>query len=144
MHLFTLLAAALLSSAAFGQGRAPGTEGLKARSAQVAALPSKPAAAPAPVAKPAGRELFAVTVSGSITDAEGLPLPGATVWNPSTREMLAVTNSQGEFTLTLPTNAAVTLTCGYAGFVDQQIKLRQPHRNNDFVISLAPKAPKAH
>ncbi|GAB3837556.1 carboxypeptidase-like regulatory domain-containing protein [Hymenobacter jeollabukensis] len=142
MHLFTLLAAALLSSAAFGQVRAPGAAGANARPARVAAPPAKPAAAPAPVARPAAPEPFAVTVSGSITDAEGLPLPGATVWNPGTREILAVANAQGEFTLSLPTNAAVTLTCGYAGFGDQQIRLSQPHRNNDFVISLEPNAPK--
>ncbi|RAK65127.1 hypothetical protein DLM85_16440 [Hymenobacter edaphi] len=149
-----MLAAALLSSAAFGQVRAPGAGGSKVRPARVAAppakgaaAPAKTAAAPAPGTKPAVHELFAVTVSGSITDAEGLPLPGATVWNPSTHEILAVTNAEGEFTLNLPTNAAVTLTCGYAGFGDQQIKLRQPHRNNDFVISLeptAPKVPRAH
>ncbi|MCC3157483.1 carboxypeptidase-like regulatory domain-containing protein [Hymenobacter sp. 15J16-1T3B] len=138
MRLVLLLAGALLSVAALGQGRASGP-GRTQPAAKPAAPPAK--AAPAP---PAAPESFAVTVSGSITDGEGLPLPGATVWNPTTREILAVTNSQGEFTLNLPTNAAVTLVCGYAGFGDQSIKLSRPHRHNDFVISLERVAPRPH
>lgn len=147
MRFLIPLTAALLSyAAAAGQvrplGSKPAKPAPKAAAARPAAGPSaSPAAAPAPAAPaPAApvRETFAVTVSGSITNADGLPLPGATVWNSTTHQILAVTNSQGEFTLNLPTNNAVTLTCGYAGFSDQQIRIRQPHRNNDLSITLEP------
>lgn len=135
MRLLILLTAALLSFAAAGQVRASGEKPLKPAPKAAPAV-AAPAASTAPV--PAAPETFAVTVSGSITTAEGLPLPGATVWISSPRQILAVTNAQGEFTLTLPTNNAVTLTCGYAGCSDQQIRLRQPHRNNDLSITMEP------
>ncbi|GAB3835637.1 hypothetical protein GCM10028821_32410 [Hymenobacter jeollabukensis] len=104
---------------------------------------ARPAAAPARI-KPKlvapGSDIlhehFAVSVAGTITAPDGQPLPGATIWKTNTREILAVTNSQGEFNLTLPTNARMTLTCGYAGFEDQQLLLSQPQRRNLFVISL--------
>lgn len=145
MHLIPLLLALLLSAAAFGQGgaargaakAAPKTTARPAPKVAPKAAATPTPAAPAPAAAP---EAFAITVSGSITDAEGLPLPGAAVWHPGTHEVLAIANAQGDFTLQLPTNAAVTLSCGYAGFGDQLIRLSRPHRNNDLVISLEPVA----
>ncbi|WP_460677304.1 carboxypeptidase-like regulatory domain-containing protein [Hymenobacter coalescens] len=95
---------------------------------------------PAPVAptKDVLNEHFAVTVVGSITDPNGQPLPGATVWKTNSREVLAVANSQGDFSLSLPTNASIALTCGYVGFIEQQLDLRQPRRLNQFVVNLLP------
>lgn len=81
-------------------------------------------------------EHYAVSVAGTITGADGQPLPGATIWKTNTREILAVTNSEGDFTLKLPTNATVTLTCGFAGYEDQLLLLSQPKRENLFVVSL--------
>lgn len=81
-------------------------------------------------------EHFAVSVAGTITGADGQPLPGATIWKTNTREILAVTNSEGDFTLKLPTNASVTLSCGFAGYEDQLLRLSQPQPQNLFVISL--------
>lgn len=81
-------------------------------------------------------EHFAVSVAGTITGSDGQPLPGATIWKTNSREILAVTNSEGDFTLKLPTNASVTLTCGFAGYEDQLLRLTQPQPQNQFVISL--------
>lgn len=140
MHLLFPLAAALLGGVAtVAQVRPPSPK--TAAAAPKATAPRPAATAPVQPAPAAPvRETFAVRVSGSVITAEGLPLPGATVWDSATRQMLAVTNAQGEFTLTLPTNDAVTLTCGYAGYGDQHVRLRQPHRNNDLLISLEPVA----
>jgi hypothetical protein len=52
--------------------------------------------------------------------------------------VLAVTNSQGDFTLTLPTTAPVTLTCGYA---DQPVLLSQLQRRNQYVITMEARTP---
>lgn len=79
---------------------------------------------------------YAVSVAGTIVGPDNQPLPGATIWKTNTREILAVTNSEGDFTLKLPTNATVTLTCGFAGFEDQLLLLSQPKRDNRFVVNL--------
>ncbi|RAK70475.1 carboxypeptidase regulatory-like domain-containing protein [Hymenobacter edaphi] len=145
-HFHTFFAALLFTVASFASASA--ATGVPARRAGTVKPAAKGAARPAAAAPtriktqlvaPSTDVLhahFPVRVAGTITAPDGQPLPGATVWKTNTREILAVTNSQGEFTLTLPTNARLTLTCGYAGFEDQLLLLSQPERTNLFVISL--------
>ncbi|GAA4374783.1 carboxypeptidase regulatory-like domain-containing protein [Hymenobacter koreensis] len=84
-------------------------------------------------------EHFAVTVSGNVTNAAGAPLPGATVWvTGKSRDVLAVTNAAGQFSLTLPSNAPIALSCGYAGYENQQISLRQPKAQTSVSVRLDP------
>ncbi|MCC3159814.1 carboxypeptidase-like regulatory domain-containing protein [Hymenobacter sp. 15J16-1T3B] len=143
-HLASFLAALFFAMAAFSSAVAADAPARKASTVKPAKGVSKTAAvAPtrlkATLVAPSSdilHEHFAVRVAGTITAPDGQPLPGATIWKTNTREILAVTNSQGDFTLTLPTNARVTLTCGYAGYEDQQLMLSQPQRNNLYVISL--------
>jgi hypothetical protein len=153
MHAPAYFLLALLSTAALQPAQASDGAAPAARPAPVKAAPARKApagrrpAVPAPSTarlkpqlvaptKDVLNEHFAVTVTGNVTDANGQPLPGATIWKTNSRDVLAVTNAQGDFTLALPTNAAVTLSCGYAGFEEQQLSLRQPKRLNQFVVSL--------
>lgn len=63
-----------------------------------------------------------VTLSGKITNAAG-PLPGAVVILAGTKEM-AVTDSNGEFEFTVPTNAgALDAVVTYAGYADEKMVL---------------------
>ncbi|KAA9338189.1 hypothetical protein F0P96_04905 [Hymenobacter busanensis] len=150
MRFIALLFAACLLMVTFGTAQAADTPAVAGKAAV-----HKPAAKPAArtaravtslkptLVAPATdilHEHFAVTVSGNVTNPEGLPLPGATIWVTSKRDVLAVTNADGEFTLTLPTNAPIVLSCGYAGFEDQLIPLRQPRRQNLVSVNLVPVA----
>ncbi|RTQ46525.1 hypothetical protein EJV47_21470 [Hymenobacter gummosus] len=159
MRLSLLLTAALLGAASLTPARAADgapvkAARLKTTAPRKAATPHRAPAAPAtarlqPAAVAPAKDVlnahFAVTVVGTITNADGLPLAGATIWKTNTREVLAVANSQGDFTVTLPTNAPVTLTCGYQGYQEQQLDLRQPRPLNQFVVNLEREAaPKRH
>lgn len=54
-----------------------------------------------------------VKVSGVVTDEAGFPVPGATVMIPSTTNGTS-TNGAGEYSLTVPSNATLLVTCvGY-------------------------------
>lgn len=157
MHIATtyllLAAAGLLSATA-----AVASDGSSAKATTqtgsrptAAHRPAAPAARPAlttvrlkatPVAPATDvlHERFAVQVSGTITDGDSQPLPGATIWKTNTREVLAVANAHGDFALTLPSNASVGLTCGYEGYQEQQLDLRQPQRQNQLMVMLARQA----
>lgn len=54
-----------------------------------------------------------IKVSGVVTDEAGFPVPGATVMIPNTTTGTS-TNGAGEYTLTVPSNATLLVTCvGY-------------------------------
>lgn len=135
--LFFALATGSAASAATGApARAKGTVKPTAKAKVSAAPTTRIKTGLVAPTKDIMHEHYAVSVAGTITDHNGQPLPGATIWKTNSREILAVTNSEGDFTLKLPTNASVTLTCGFAGFEDQLLRLSQPQRQNLFVISL--------
>ncbi|MCB2376597.1 carboxypeptidase-like regulatory domain-containing protein [Hymenobacter sp. BT635] len=77
-----------------------------------------------------------VTLSGWVTGADGMPLPGATVWLTNTRRQTTVTNRQGDFILALPNNAPVSLTIGCAGYQEQVVMLSQPREQNGVNVAL--------
>ncbi|PJJ59914.1 carboxypeptidase-like regulatory domain-containing protein [Hymenobacter chitinivorans] len=81
-----------------------------------------------------------LTLAGWVTGADGLPLPGATVWMTNTHAPAVVTNGQGDFLLALPSNAPVSLTIGCAGYHDQVVMLNQPHLQNGVSVALQPLA----
>ena len=68
---------------------------------------------PAPVAK---NTPMMQAVRGHVSDAEGRPLPGATVLVPGT-QLATTTNATGDYTLSVP--AGTSLKFGYAGFADE-------------------------
>lgn len=59
-----------------------------------------------------------VTVSGTVTDAQGQPLPGATVLEEGTTNG-TVTNNNGVFTINVPKNA--TLSISFVGMTKQNV-----------------------
>ncbi|MFD2719744.1 carboxypeptidase regulatory-like domain-containing protein [Hymenobacter monticola] len=63
------------------------------------------------------------TFIGRVVNPDG-PLPGAVIKVVGTKEM-AVSNSNGEFSVLLPvTAAAVPLTVSYAGFADETVSVQ--------------------
>ncbi|RTQ47529.1 hypothetical protein EJV47_19110 [Hymenobacter gummosus] len=83
----------------------------------------------------------AVKLAGWVTGPDGMPLPGATVWLTATRQQFTVTNAQGDFLLTLPSNAAVSLTIGYEGYEEQVVVVSQPRQENGVAVTLKPATP---
>ncbi|UOQ75320.1 carboxypeptidase-like regulatory domain-containing protein [Hymenobacter sp. 5516J-16] len=71
------------------------------------------------------------TIQGRVTDAAGVPLPGATVLVPGTQQG-AVTNSNGSFSLQVPT-ATEQLTISSIGYTAQTRALRP----SDSTLALA-------
>lgn len=90
--------------------------------------PSAPAdstrPAPAPLAgsgpAPEGKKASLMqVVRGRVSDAEGRPLPGATVLVPGTL-VATTTDAAGDYTLSVP--AGTSLKVGYAGFADEVLR----------------------
>ena len=59
--------------------------------------------------------LFSQKITGKITDAEGIPLPGATAWLLETRQG-TVADEQGAFTLWLDKSGVYTLRVSFVGY----------------------------
>ena len=96
----------------------------KARTARVAA---------APVAAPAASETTR-TVQGRVTDAAGVPLPGATVLVPGTQTGTS-TDADGNFQLTVPTTTP-QLAVSSIGYTTQTRALRPS--DSTLALALAP------
>ncbi|MET4076243.1 carboxypeptidase regulatory-like domain-containing protein [Hymenobacter sp. UYCo722] len=60
-------------------------------------------------------------VQGHVSDAEGQPVPGATVLAPGTL-LVTTTNATGDYTLSVP--AGTALKFGYADFADEVLRRR--------------------
>ena len=71
---------------------------------------------PAPAAK---NTLMTQVVRGRVSDAEGRPLPGATVLVPGT-PLITTTNATGDYTLSVP--AGTSIKIGYAGLADEVLR----------------------
>ena len=56
------------------------------------------------------------TVTGVVNDDQGLPLPGVTVQVKGTNNLGAVTNFDGEFTISIQSNPKQILIFSYVGF----------------------------
>ena len=70
---------------------------------------------------PAAVEIAIQKIQGKVTDTTGGPIPGATVKVKGTN-MVAVTDAQGSYTITVPNSDAV-LVFSYVGYVSQEIKV---------------------
>ncbi|WP_299578643.1 TonB-dependent receptor plug domain-containing protein, partial [Mucilaginibacter sp.] len=68
----------------------------------------------------ASTSIAALTISGSVTDENGQPLPGVTIRVKGQRTGAAVTNSNGFFTIQVPDNKAI-LEITYIGYIKQEI-----------------------
>ncbi|MCC2548041.1 carboxypeptidase-like regulatory domain-containing protein [Hymenobacter sp. BT175] len=78
-----------------------------------------------------------VTLTGWVTGADGMPLSGATVWiTNGVQKQVSVTDAKGDFVMSLPNNATISLTVGYAGYENRTVVLTQPRKQNGVSISL--------
>ncbi|HUS00329.1 MAG TPA: TonB-dependent receptor plug domain-containing protein, partial [Chitinophagaceae bacterium] len=71
------------------------------------------------------------TVSGSVKDATGSPLPGATILVKG-RTTSTVSNASGSFSISVPDNSSI-LVISYVGYQTQEIRVGS---NNNFDIAL--------
>lgn len=65
-------------------------------------------------------DMFEVTISGTVTDNNGQPIPGATVSVPGT-SIGTATDLDGKYTLTVPDNSSVVIS--FIGFESQTIEV---------------------
>jgi len=60
-------------------------------------------------------------VKGQVNDNSGLPLPGVTIIVKGTQNLGAVTNFDGQFTITIPEDKKPILVFSYLGFLEQEV-----------------------
>ncbi|TGE06569.1 carboxypeptidase regulatory-like domain-containing protein [Hymenobacter fodinae] len=77
-----------------------------------------------------------ITLRGGVKGRNGLPLAGATIWVSGTTQQVTVTNSAGNFNITLPDASPVGLSCGYEGYKQQALFLQTPGQQQDVVFTL--------
>ncbi len=74
-----------------------------------------------------------ITLSGSITDEQGAPLPGVSIVLKGTQRG-TTSNARGEFTLVVPDRSSV-LTFSFVGYVPQEIEVGN---RTSFQVQMAP------
>ena len=99
-------------------------------------------AAPAPPESPSPTTVAKNTpmmqaVRGRISDAEGRPLPGATVLVPGT-QLVTTTNASGDYTLNVP--AGTSLKVGYVGFADETLRTSSTAISSTHNVVMTPEA----
>ena len=70
-----------------------------------------------------------ITVQGTVTDASGMPIPGATVYNKQTQRG-TVCDAQGKYTLQVPANSQLTIS--FLGYDDLSVAI-----NNKTLINVS-------
>lgn len=103
-----------------------------ADSAQAAALapPASPSLAPAIKNTP-----LLQAVRGHVSDAEGRPLPGATVLVPGTL-LVTTTSATGDYTISVP--AGTSLKFGYGGFTDEVLRTSNTATSSTYNVVMTP------
>ena len=84
--------------------------------------------------KPGTSQILNTTITGTVKDDKGLPLPGVSVTVVSTT-IGTVTDLNGNYKLTLPDNASGSLAFSFIGFIKQQVVIGSQTTIN---ISLKP------
>lgn len=79
--------------------------------------------------KPSKNNLIDRTISGTVTDQDGEPIPGATISIPGT-SIGTATNLEGKYNITVPDNA--TLVFSFIGFESQTVEI-----NNQSTIDVS-------
>ncbi|KAA9333130.1 carboxypeptidase-like regulatory domain-containing protein [Hymenobacter busanensis] len=68
------------------------------------------------------------TVRGQVIDEDGLPLPGATVFVKSTRQVYS-TNADGYYTFNVTSNTAQVVQVSMVGYSDVEMTVRRQNAN---------------
>lgn len=72
------------------------------------------------------------TVSGSVTDTEGLPVPGVSVFQKGSSTG-TITDEEGKFSITVQENATLIFTC--LGYNDQRVKATASREHYNIVLN---------
>ena len=65
------------------------------------------------------------SITGTVNDESGLPLPGVTVQVKDSNNLGAVTNFDGAFTLSVPSNVEQSLILSYVGYSDEVVDISE-------------------
>ena len=75
------------------------------------------------------------TVTGTINDELGLPLPGVTVQVKDSNNLGAVTNFDGVFKISIPSESTQVLIFSYIGYLNEEIDVSV---NTNITVKLIP------
>tara|TARA_B100001057_G_scaffold154735_2_gene154860 strand:+ start:105 stop:3314 length:3210 start_codon:yes stop_codon:yes gene_type:complete len=75
------------------------------------------------------------TVTGLITDENNVPLPGATIQLSGSDSVGAITDFDGNFSITIPSDAEQILIVSYIGYIEERVDVSNQIEIN---VSLAP------
>ena len=74
------------------------------------------------------------TITGSVTDDGGLPIPGATILVKNSKNLGATTDFDGNFNITIPSNQTKILVFSYLGYATQEVTVSNTTNVNLIMI----------
>ncbi len=74
------------------------------------------------------------TITGSVTDDGGLPLPGVTILVKNSKNLGATTDFDGNFNITIPSNQTKILVFSYLGYTTQEVNVSNTSNVNLIMI----------
>jgi TonB-linked SusC/RagA family outer membrane protein len=74
------------------------------------------------------------TITGSVTDDGGLPIPGATILVKNSKNLGATTDFDGNFNITIPSNQTKILVFSYLGYTTQEVNVSNTTNVNLIMI----------
>ena len=72
-------------------------------------------------------------VTGTVNDESGLPLPGVTVQVKDSNNLGAVTNFDGFFTISIPSDAKQAVILSYVGYATEEVDVSE---NSTFTLNM--------
>jgi len=74
------------------------------------------------------------TITGSVTDDGGLPLPGVTILVKNSKNLGVATDFDGNFSITIPSNQTKILVFSYLGYTTQEVNVSNTTNVNLIMI----------
>tara|TARA_B100000795_G_scaffold258948_1_gene233485 strand:- start:607 stop:3768 length:3162 start_codon:yes stop_codon:yes gene_type:complete len=75
------------------------------------------------------------TITGSVTDDVGLPIPGVSILVKNTKNLGVATDFDGNFNITIPSNQTNILVFSYLGYTTQEVNVSKTANVNLIMIS---------
>ena len=75
------------------------------------------------------------TITGSVTDDVGLPIPGVSILVKNTKNLGVATDFDGNFNITIPSNQTNILVFSYLGYTTQEVNVSKTTNVNLIMIS---------
>ena len=74
------------------------------------------------------------TITGSVTDDGGLPLPGVTILVKNSKNLGVATDFDGNFSITIPSTSSKILVFSYLGYTTQEVNVSNTSNVNLIMI----------